>query len=139
MITFMHFTWRIMMRKHALVVGTVMGCVGLVGLGGLVACDGMQTRTEGSNPHASISIETSGRNILVGETVTFIARTRDTYGRSASVNWSSTAGDLVPDQNGRIARVTFRETGTYTVKATLNIDGQDVQSALAEVRVRPVN
>lgn len=124
------------MKKNTFGIGIIVA--GLATIGAITGCESHQTRTEGNAPNAAITIETAGREVLVGETVAFIARTRDTYGRDAKVKWSSTAGDLNTDQDGRIARVTFKETGTYSVKATLSIDGQDVQSALAEVRVRPV-
>lgn len=91
-----------------------------------------------STTTAGLAIEPSSREIVVGETVTFVARTHDTYGRSAKVEWSSTAGDLKREEDGRIARVKFDEVGTYTVKASLMIDNVAVQSDMVEVRVKPI-
>lgn len=110
----------------------------MVGVAGLGACERSHRTSEGRMP-ASVSIESSGRDVMVGETATFIARTRDTYGRDADVRWSSTAGDMSEEQDGRVARVKFKESGTYTVKATLLVDGREVETAMTEVRVRPVN
>lgn len=86
-----------------------------------------------SNP--ALELDASADQIVVGETVTFVARTMDTYGRDAKVQWNTTAGDLRTEENGRIARVTFDNIGTYTVRATLNIDGRNVAQDLEEVRV----
>jgi len=86
----------------------------------------------------SLSIEPSSREIVSGETVTFSAHTTDTYGRDADINWSSTAGDLKREENGRIARVTFKDVGTYTVKAALVVDGKTVQTDMVEIRVKPI-
>lgn len=125
------------MRVHAMVTGLmVIGAA--VGTAGLGACGSSYRTNEGRVP-ASVSIESSGRDVMVGETATFIARTRDTYGRDADIRWSSTAGEMNEEQDGRVARVRFKESGTYTVKATLLVDGREIQTAMTEVRVRPVN
>lgn len=86
----------------------------------------------------TVSIRASATQIVVGEIVTFAARTQDTYGRDAQLRWSSTAGELKIEQDGRVARGFFNETGTYTVKAVLSVDGREVGSDMAEVRVLPV-
>ena len=125
------------MRVQAIVTGMMV--VGtMVGVAGLGACERSHRTSEGRVP-ASVTIESSGRDVMVGETATFIARTRDTYGRDANIRWSSTAGDMTEEQDGRVARVKFKESGTYTVKATLLVDSREVQTAMTEVRVRPVN
>lgn len=93
---------------------------------------GQQTTTAG------LTIEPSSREIVVGETVTLVARTRDTYGRDAKLKWSTTAGSLSEEQDGRVARVKFNEVGTYTVKATLNVDGNPVQTDMVEIRVKAI-
>ena len=61
-----------------------------------------------------------------------------TYGRDAKVRWTTTGGQLTTEDNGRIARVRFVDTGTYTVKATLDVDGNPVQTEAVDVHVRPV-
>ena len=87
---------------------------------------------------SSISITTLSRELLVGDTATFMANTANTYGRDAHVRWTTTAGHLTTDEGGRIARVRFDEAGAYTVKATLELDGNVVQTEAVDVRVRPV-
>ncbi len=107
-------------------------------MGLLAGCSGLSTDAEQRNP-ASVRIEASSRDIVSGETVTLTARTRDTYGRSPTVRWTSSAGSLTTEQDGRVARVRFNEPGTYSVKAALSIDGREVQSDMVEVRVKPVS
>ncbi len=87
---------------------------------------------------AGLTLEPSAREIVVGETVTVVARTHDTYGRDARVTWSTTAGDLSEEQSGRIARVKFTEIGTYTIKSMLNIEGKLVETQMVEIRVKPI-
>ncbi len=89
--------------------------------------------------NAGLNVEASSDNIVVGETVTFVARSYDTYGRDAKIQWKSTAGELKTEENGRVARVTFNEIGTYTVSATLSVDGRETARDMEEVRVRKLN
>jgi hypothetical protein len=113
--------------------------VGVLALAG--GCSDYQQGGDSSSPggNASIDIEGGSRDALVGDTVTFVARSRDTYGRDAKITWNATAGDVTTDQEGRVARVKFTEPGTYSVRASLEIDGQPVQSDMVEVRVKPIN
>lgn len=105
----------------------------------LSGCDThMKSTTGGATPPA-LTVEPSSRDIVVGETVTLVARTKDTYGRDAVVKWSSTAGSVSTEQDGRVARVRFNEVGTYTVRGALLVDGREVDNDLVEVRVKPVN
>lgn len=111
----------------------------LAGLPLLGACRHDNSTRTNEVGQARIDVEASNTNILAGETVTFVARTADTYGRDADVKWSSTAGDIKSAEEGRVARVTFKETGTYSVKGSLWVDGREVQTDTVEIRVRPVN
>ncbi len=104
---------------------------------GLGACANDQRRSDVPNP-PGINVETSTRDITAGEIVTLTARTNDTYGRDAQVRWTSTAGTLTTEQDGRIARVKFDQPGTYTVKASLMTEGREVQTDMIEIRVKPV-
>jgi hypothetical protein len=112
-------------------------------LGGLTVLGAC--RTDNHTTHSSevgqarINVEASNTNIMAGETVTFMARTADTYGRNAKVKWTSTAGDLKIDDDGRVARVTFKESGTYSVKGSLWVDNREIETDTVEVRVRPVS
>lgn len=87
---------------------------------------------------AGLTLEPSSREIVVGETVTVVARTHDTYGRDAKVTWSTTAGDLSEEQSGRVARVRFPEVGTYTIKGTLTVDDKQIKTEMVEIRVKPI-
>jgi len=110
----------------------------LLSLSLVTGCDTMRSTSSGPTP-AAMSVEASSRDIVVGETVTLVARTKDTYGRDATVKWSSTAGSVGTEQDGRVARVRFNEVGTYTVRGALFVDGREVDSDLVEIRVRPVS
>jgi uncharacterized protein YjdB len=106
--------------------------------GGLSGCETTGSHHSDSRSSAGVTVEASSRDVLVGDTVTFIAHTRDTYGRDAKLKWSSTAGKLTTEQDGRVARVKFDESGTYSVKAALNVDGRELESDLVEIRVKPI-
>ena len=86
----------------------------------------------------AISLTGPGRDVMVGDTATFMASTANTYGRDAKIKWTSTAGKVSTDQGGSVARVRFDESGVYTVKATLEIDGTPVQTESVDVRVNPI-
>lgn len=103
----------------------------------VVGCE-TSRNTISSDANAGLDINASSDSIVSGETVTFVARTFDTYGRDAKIEWNTTAGDLKTEESGRIARVKFSEVGTYTVSATLSVDGRDVARDMAEVRVRAI-
>lgn len=102
-------------------------------------CSTHYPSTQGGITPAALSVEASSRDIVVGETVTLVARTKDTYGREAAVKWSSTAGSLRTEQDGRVARVTFDQVGTYTVRGALFVDNREVDNDLVEIRVKPVS
>ena len=101
-------------------------------------CNQTAYSTNPNQTTASLSLEPSSREIVSGETVTVVARTRDTYGRDAKVKWTTAAGELREEQQGRIARVKFAEPGTYTITASLSINDQVVQSDMVEIRVKPI-
>jgi uncharacterized protein YjdB len=109
-------------------------------LAALGACNSSSnSRTEASMAQRpSISVTAPSRELLAGDTATFMANTANTYGRDAKVRWTTTGGQLTTEDNGRIARVRFVDTGTYTVKATLDVDGNPVQTEAVDVHVRPV-
>ena len=101
-------------------------------------CNQTAYSTNPNQTTVSLSLEPSSREIVSGETVTVVARTRDTYGRDAKVRWTSAGGELRQEQDGRIARVKFAEPGSYTISASLTIDDQVVQSDTVEIRVKPI-
>lgn len=97
-----------------------------------------RTTDEAAVRRPAISVSGPGRDVMVGDTATFMASTANTYGRDAKIKWTTTAGKLSTDQGGSVARVRFDESGVYTVKATLEIDGAPVQTEAVDVRVNPV-
>ncbi|MDX2133000.1 MAG: hypothetical protein SFY69_13205 [Planctomycetota bacterium] len=110
----------------------------LLALGAAQACQSSRTSSTGERL-PSIAVEASSREVIAGELVTFIARSRDTYGRETEIRWRSTAGDIQTDQDGRVARVKFDQPGTYSVSAVLIFDGREVERDTIEVRVRPLS
>jgi len=121
--------------KSSLIVSAILATAAIFG-GCKNSMSGGGNNTTGS---ANIGIDASSNSIVAGETVTFVARSRDTYGRAAKIRWTSTAGRLTTEQDGRIARVKFDEPGTYTVRAILDLDGRETVSDMSEVRVRAIN
>ncbi|MFA6045881.1 MAG: PKD domain-containing protein [Phycisphaerales bacterium] len=121
------------MKHYVLSAAIAVTTLGL----GLGACNS-STRTADGAHAPGVSIEPSAREVVAGDTVTFVARSHDTYGRDTKIRWEATSGSVTTDQDGRVARVKFSNSGTYSVKAVLVQDGRDVQSDIVEVRVKPV-
>ncbi len=84
-----------------------------------------------------LTLETPRTAVAVGDTATVTARSKDTYGRNATVKWMTTGGKLTTEENGRLARVKFDTPGTYTVTAYLMVDGQEVKRDSVNIEVRP--
>lgn len=125
------------MKKMISVVGLSMA----MGVAVLTGCatNGGNSRTEASATNKpSISITAPSRDLLVGDTATFVVNSMNTYGRDAKVKWTSTGGKITTEDSGQSAKIRFDETGTYTVKATLELDGNPIQTEAVDVRVRPV-
>jgi hypothetical protein len=85
-----------------------------------------------------INLIASNRDIVAGDVTTFTITSRNTLGKQADVEWASSGGGLVTEDEGRIARVQFNEPGTYTVTARLFVDNTEVDNEMATVNVRPV-
>ncbi len=100
------------------------------------------SRTSGSdtnNSRAGFTLEASTYNLVVGETVTVFARSYDTFGRDPKIDWTTTGGKLVTEQNGRVARVMIDQPGTFTIRAILSADGREIKRESIEVRVKPLS
>ncbi len=115
-------------------------CAWCLALGlGVAGCEtGSRYETTPSESRVGLDLKPSTTSLLVGEIVTVTARVNDIYGRDAKLEWTSTAGDLDTEQEGRVARVKFNEPGTYTVSAKLMVDGREVQHDYVEIRVKPL-
>jgi len=120
------------MKRSLIALATVTFTLALTG------CVSQHDVPTSLNP-PTIMIDASSRQIVSGEIVTFTARTMDIYGRSAVVTWTSSGGNLVTEQDGRMARVKFDEPGMYSVRATLSTDGHKTLSDVVEVRVKPAS
>lgn len=90
------------------------------------------------NDSVKFGIRASNREIVVGETVTVTPRTENTYGRDATVEWTTTGGRITPEENGRIARATFDQPGTYTITGKLFVDNAVAKSDSVDIKVRPL-
>lgn len=122
------------MRRHTLTALLAASCLAVIGC----QSNGGGWGGSGSEAAPSISVNASNDNIVVGDTTTFTLTSRNTLARDAEVRWTSTGGDLRPDENGRIARATFDVPGSYTVSASLFIGGREVSRDSVTVNVRPV-
>jgi hypothetical protein len=67
------------------------------------------------------------------------ARSYDTYGRDPQLAWTTTAGKLTTEQNGRIARVMIDKPGTCIVTAVLTADGREIKRVSVEIHVKPLS
>jgi len=85
-----------------------------------------------------MTIHPSKTNLLAGENATFTVETRNTFGREPRVDWTTSGGQLEMIQNGRAARVTFPQPGTYLVSARLYLNDQLVRTDSTTITVRPV-
>lgn len=112
----------------------------LIAAGSLVACN-QSSRSSDGDPTVSrvgLTLDASTHTLLIGEVVTIIARTEDTYGRDSKLTWTSTSGKLTTEQDGRVARVKFDEAGLYTVTAVLSVEGRETRRATVDIRVKPI-
>lgn len=84
-------------------------------------------------------LEPSHTEILVGEETTVTSRSTNTVGRETVVEWHATGGELNELQDGRIARVTFNDPGTYTITGTLFVDETEIDTESIHIRVMPLS
>lgn len=106
----------------------------------LAAQPGCKVQGDAGGPVAEkvdLDLETPRTTVSVGDTATITARSKDTYGRRAEVEWMTTGGRLTTDENGRLARVKFDKPGTYTVTGILKVDGKEVKRDSVNIEVRP--
>lgn len=97
------------------------------------------SKSDPSVSRVDFSLETSTNDLLVGETATVFARSYDTYGRDPQLVWTTTAGKLTTEQNGRVARIMFDQPGTFFVTAVLTADGREIKRQSVEIRVKPLS
>jgi plastocyanin len=116
---------------------TAAACV--LALPALTACEQNRgTRVSGANESVDFWVEPSDTDIVAGEIITFTAHSQDLIGREADIEWTSTAGKVDTEQNGRVARVTFEEPGAYTVTGRVLVEGTVIEDSV-DVEVRPIS
>jgi len=92
----------------------------------------------GEEAQIGLDLNTSSRSMVVGETITFMAETKNLLGRDAEIEWYAPGGQIKTEDAGRIARVHFENPGTYTVSARLFVDGEQVRRDAVTIRVQPL-
>jgi plastocyanin len=104
--------------------------------GCLVLGCGDKTNVGDTSPN--MSMRTSADRVFVGDTITMTANTRNVLGKDARVDWHAAAGRVSTADDGRVARVVFDSPGTYTVSATLIVNGREVKREEKRVEVKPL-
>ena len=92
----------------------------------------------GEDAQVGLDLNTSSRSMVVGETITVMAETKNLLGRDAEIEWYAPGGQIKTEEEGRIARVHFENPGTYTVSARLFVDGKQVKRDAVTIRVQPL-
>ena len=86
----------------------------------------------------ALSVSTSNTAPAVGDTTSFTVKSRNTLGRNAHVEWTTTGGKITTEDNGRIARASFDAPGAYTITATLYVDNTEAARDSVTVHVKSI-
>ena len=107
----------------------------------IAACNASSrsSSSDSTTSRVGFSLEASRDELLVGETTTIFARSSDTFGRDPRITWTTSAGELVTEQGGRVARLTHDRPGTCVVTAVLTADGREIRRESIEIRVLPLS
>lgn len=113
-------------RKFSVLAATATGLL-LASTASMSGCRmPAETRTDAAmnmaTSHIDFWVESSRREVLVGEVVTLTVRDQDTAGRDVTIEWSTTGGELTTERNNRIARLQFDNPGVYTVTGRMYAD-----------------
>lgn len=116
-----------------------IGAAAITTLALFAGCDAQHKSTSGSAvaEKVDLDLETPRTTVVAGDTATITARSKDTYGRDATVKWTTTGGKLTTEERGRLARVKFDTPGNYTVTATLVVDGKETRTDSVNFQVKP--
>jgi hypothetical protein len=114
----------------------LVACLAAVGVG--IGCANNRADDPLMDAQPQISLVSSNREITVGDTTTLTVNSRNTLGKDAQVEWTSTGGDLQTADSDRVARVMFEQAGVYTVTASLMVDGRVVDRESVNINVRPL-
>ena len=104
----------------------------------LLATAGCKSGPKPGEVRVGFEVIPSRTTVLAGENVTFTARTTNTLNRDASIEWTTTGGDMEEVQGDRIRRVTFDEAGEYKVTADLLIEDKRVDTEITKIFVQEV-
>jgi hypothetical protein len=120
------------MKRFAIALGVAVVSAPLVG--GMVACSSTEHVAEADVPRLDLS--GSRKNMLVGETMTIVAESKNLVGRDAAIRWSATQGRLDVERNGRIARFTPDHPGSAIITAEVNTGDGHILRDSREVLVQ---
>lgn len=115
-----------------------MMVLGTLAAAAMVGCNRSRMDEPFIEDRPQISLRAANREIVAGDTTTLSIFSKNTLGRDAEVEWSSTGGNITTDENNRIARLSFQDSGVYTVTARLLVDGQEVDRESTNITVRPL-
>lgn len=115
---------------------TAWKVLGVAGVLSLTAC-GTENIADDDQPE--VDIDSSHKQVMAGERVTFEAESENILGMTPEIEWRVEGADLEELENGRVAQVTFDEPGTYNVDVELMVDGRRIASDRETVTVRPAN
>jgi hypothetical protein len=85
-----------------------------------------------------VSIVPGNTNVVTGDSTTLTVTSRNTLGRNAKIEWTTTGGKLHTEQDGRVARVQFDQPGAYTVTAKLRIGDYIADQDSVTINARPL-
>jgi len=119
--------------REAINLGLAAGM--LAGALALSGCDSMRSDNSLAEP-MSVALTPATKSVVVGDSVTIASQTRNMMASDATLQWTSTGGDLSPMDNGRAARVRFDKPGTYTVTVKAVVNGVVVDSDAVDIHVR---
>jgi len=87
----------------------------------------------------AFAIKPGRTTVTAGDTATFSVESQNTLGRDPRVEWSCSNGaKITTSDESRVARVTFKDPGTYMVQAKLYFGNQLVRTDSIAITVRPV-
>jgi hypothetical protein len=113
-------------------------CLGAALWGAANGCSSSPYTDPLADTRPQIDIKTSNKEIVEGEVTTLTLKSRNTLGRDAEIEWSTTGGDLDTSENGQTARVRFEQPGMYTVTARLLVNDVEMDREMVTINVRPL-
>jgi len=116
--------------------GMLLAGLAAVVLQGCTLPDRGRDTAFGPDSEIGLRLQPSSRTMVEGEVTTIMANTENLLGRDAEIEWYAPGGEIMTEDNGRIARVRFNDPGTYSVSARLFVDGNLVRRDSVTIRVQ---